>query len=324
MRARLPLLVVIGPTASGKSALALRLAEELNGEILSGDSMQVYRGMDIGTAKPTAAERARVPHHLVDILDIDAPFSAADFTVRAAAAARDVCARGRLPILAGGTGLYIELLLSGGPAPSAPADAGIREKYFAFARREGNEALWVRLRALDPETAAAVHPNNVKRVVRALEIYELTGRTKSEQDRAGTSAEPLFDPFVVRLGGPREVIYARIDRRFDQMLGSGLLDEVRALYGRGLADTPTASQAIGYKELFPFLRGEAALETCVEAAKRASRRYAKRQETYFARIPAGLFLEIGDGSCETSVNIVKNRLTARRSHVIIEDKGDPG
>lgn len=195
--------------------------------------MQVYRGMDIGTAKPTAAERARVPHHLVDILDIDAPFSAADFTVRAAAAARDVCARGRLPILAGGTGLYIELLLSGGPAPSAPADAGIREKYFAFARREGNEALWARLRALDPETAAAVHPNNVKRVVRALEIYELTGRTKSEQDRAGTSAEPLFDPFVVRLGGPREVIYARIDRRFDQMLGSGLLDEVRALYGAG-------------------------------------------------------------------------------------------
>lgn len=131
--------------------------------------------------------------------------------------------------------------------------------------------------------------------MRALEIYELTGRTKSEQDRAGTSAEPLFDPFVVRLGGPREVIYARIDRRFDQMLGSGLLDEVRALYGRGLADTPTASQAIGYKELFPFLRGEAALETCVEAAKRASRRYAKRRKPISPASPPVCFWKSGTG-----------------------------
>ena len=224
MAARIPLLVVIGPTASGKSALALRLAEELNGEILSGDSMQVYRGMDIGTAKPTAGERVRVPHHLIDILDIDAAFSAADFVGLATAAARDVCRRGRLPILAGGTGLYIELLLSGGPAPTAPADEKVREALYAFARREGNDALWARLAALDPETAAAAHPNNVKRVVRALEIYELTGRTKSEQDKAGRFFEPLFDPFVVRLGGERETIYARIDRRFDRMLSDGLLD----------------------------------------------------------------------------------------------------
>ena len=324
MAARIPLLVVIGPTASGKSALALRLAEELNGEILSGDSMQVYRGMDIGTAKPTAGERVRVPHHLIDILDIDAAFSAADFVGLATAAARDVCRRGRLPILAGGTGLYIELLLSGGPAPTAPADEKVREALYAFARREGNDALWARLAALDPETAAAAHPNNVKRVVRALEIYELTGRTKSEQDKAGRFFEPLFDPFVVRLGGERETIYARIDRRFDRLLSDGLLDEARALYARGLAGTPTASQAIGYKELLPFLCGAETLETCVETAKRASRRYAKRQETYFNRIPADLRLEIGDGSCETSVNIVKNRLTARRSHVIIEDKGEPG
>ena len=159
MAARIPLLVVIGPTASGKSALALRLAEELNGEILSGDSMQVYRGMDIGTAKPTAGERVRVPHHLIDILDIDAAFSAADFVGLATAAARDVCRRGRLPILAGGTGLYIEIsLLSGGPAPTAPADEKVREALYAFARREGNDALWARLAALAPETGCRRAP----------------------------------------------------------------------------------------------------------------------------------------------------------------------
>lgn len=300
---KIPAVVIIGPTASGKSALAVELARLIGGEIISGDSMQVYRGMDIGTAKPSERERGGIRHHLIDILDIDRPFSCADFTSLATECAKDICSRGKIPVIAGGTGLYIEMLISGTQTAPAPADARLRAELYAYASENGNGALWKRLEEIDPDAAAGIHPNNVKRVVRAIEVYRTTGETKTEQDRLSRCSGSPFAPFVVCLSGDRDVIYSRIDSRFDLMLEQGLEDEVRALCARGLEDAPTASQAIGYKEFFPYIHGTAGFDEAVEEAKKSSRNYAKRQLTYFRRMHADMFADMLSDKCETSVNI---------------------
>ncbi len=276
------LLAVVGPTAGGKSALAVSLAARLGGEILSCDSMQVYRGMSIGTAKPTEEEMAGIPHHLIDIADPHESFSCAEYVSAAERAIGEVLARGHLPILCGGTGLYLDRLLAGGMEEGDP-DPALRAQLLALSEREGAHALHERLRAVDPESAEAIHENNVKRVVRALEIYHTTGVPKSLSDRRSQERPRRYDATVIGLRYPdRAILCQRIDARVDRMLADGLLEETRRLEAEGVfAANLTAAQAIGYKELLAHLRGEEPLAAAIERLKAATRRYAKRQDTWF-------------------------------------------
>ena len=291
------ILAIAGPTASGKSALAVTLARELDGEVVSCDSMQIYRGMDIGTAKPTEAERGGVPHHLLDIVEPETEFSVMDYVAAAETAIADILSRGKLPILCGGTGLYLDAVLRGGILESPGADPAVRTALSARAAREGNEALHRELAAVDPESAAAIHPNNVRRVIRALEIYMATGIPKSEWDRRSNLAPARYRAAVLGLTfSNRELLYARIERRVDEMLEMGLEEETRRLLSRGVfAVSRTANAAIGYKELLPFLQGACTREAAIEELKIATRRYAKRQITWFSAKPYVLPLAVDEG-----------------------------
>ena len=267
---------LVGPTASGKTALSLRLARELGGEILCMDSMQIYCGMDIGTAKPTAEERAAAPHHLLDIADPAQPFSVTEYTVRA----RPLLERLRAPILVGGTGFYLRGLSQPMDYGYVPGNQTIRDRYEALAARDGVEAVHAALAAVDPASAARLHPNDLRRVVRALEVYELTGTRFSEQ-KIPDGADSPWRFVLFALDWPRETLYDRINARVDVMLEEGLLNEVKGLLDRGVPTGAQAMQGIGYKELIPVLTAGAALDEAVELIKRRSRNYAKRQLTWF-------------------------------------------
>ncbi len=277
------ILAITGPTASGKTALAIALARELDGEIISCDSMQIYRGMDIGTAKPTREELSAVPHHLIDILPADAPYSCSDYVRDAELAIADITARGKLPIICGGTGLYLDRLLKGGLEDCAATDDGVRAQLWKDAQEQGIDAIYARLCKLDPEAAAGIHKNNVKRVIRALEICIVTGQKKSEIDKLNSSVCDKYDHTVITLAfNNRDLLYSRIDKRVDEMIEQGLVEETKRLMEDGVfLRSQTASQAIGYKELFPYIEGNASLESCIDELKRASRKYAKRQITWF-------------------------------------------
>lgn len=282
---KIPVYAVVGPTASGKSAYAIRLAKELDGEVISGDSMQIYRGMDVGTAKASAEEQQGIPHHLLDVAEITEGFSAGRFMELAAEKIAEIHSRGKTPIICGGTGLYIELLLTGKQLSENTADEKLREELLAFAEEKGNEALHTRLAEIDPASAEAIHPNNVKRVVRALEIALTTGSTKSEADEKSKEGENPYAPTIIRLTyGDRAKLYEKINLRVRRMFEMGLEEEVRALCEKGLRETPTASQAIGYKEFYPYFDGEIPLAQVEEDICRNTRRYAKRQETWFSRM----------------------------------------
>ena len=277
------LICICGPTASGKTALSVALAQRLHTEIISADSMQIYRGMDIGTAKPAEAERCGVPHHLLDICDPGEPFSVARYVELADAAAQDILRRGMIPVVAGGTGLYMDALIECSTFTGDETDLSIREKYQRMAAEQGNIAVHECLRRVDPEGAARLHPNNLKRVIRALEVYEQTGMTLDAFNRLHKRPAPKYQ--AIKIGvcpAERQVLYERIDKRVDQMLADGLLDETRRLLERG-ALAGTAAQAIGYKELLGFLQGEQPLEECVALLKQRSRNYAKRQLTWLKR-----------------------------------------
>ncbi|MBO5274850.1 MAG: tRNA (adenosine(37)-N6)-dimethylallyltransferase MiaA [Clostridia bacterium] len=269
------LIAVAGPTASGKSALALELCRRFDGELVSCDSMQIYRRMDIGTAKPTAEEMREIPHHLIDIVEPGESFSCADWCEMAKTAIADITARGKFPIVCGGTGLYLDNLITGNTFAEIKCDEAYREEMLTLS----SEKLIEMLRRVDPESAAAIHPNNRKRVVRALEIYHATGVPKSEWDRQSRTSEPPYDALVLGLRyADRSVLYRRIDRRVDEMLRLGLIEEVRALSD---SYSSTSCQAIGYKELFDYLDGSSTLEEAAEKIKQATRNYAKRQMTWF-------------------------------------------
>jgi tRNA dimethylallyltransferase len=274
------LIAVVGPTGAGKSALALRLARARGGEIVSCDSLQVYRGLDIGSAKPTPEERALVPHHLLDVVDPDADFSAAEYAARARAILPEIVARGRLPIVAGGTGLYLRALLDGlfeGPA----RDRALRARFEALARRHGDARLHRLLGRVDPAAAARIRPADRVRVVRALEVFWLTGRPISAHHRAG--AEPLggFDVLVLGLAPGREALRATVERRTRDMLGRGLLDEVRGLLARGYAPELRPLRAIGYAQAAAVVLGRLSLEEAARDIVAATLRFAKRQMTWF-------------------------------------------
>ncbi len=279
------ILAVAGPTASGKTALSVELALRLGGEVVSFDSMQVYRDLSIGTAKPDEDERRGVPHHLFDLLDAGEEFSCADFCAAARPVIADISSRGKLPILVGGTGLYLDSLLAGDGLSTAGADEKIREKYEAYARENGSTALHSLLRSVDPASADAIHENNVKRVIRALEIYDLTGVTKSEWDERSKNVPKEYDCTTVIIEyEDRETLYSRIERRVDAMFDAGLEKEARMLWDKGLLTGGSGvSQAIGYKEFVPYFTGEGTLDDVREQIVLSTRHYAKRQITWFAR-----------------------------------------
>ena len=281
---KIKIAAVTGPTASGKTALAIELAKRLNGEIISCDSMQIYRGMDIGTAKPTKDELSQVPHHLIDILPADAPYSCSDYVKDAEKAVEDIVSRGKLPIFCGGTGLYLDRFLKGGNDDSAACDEALREELKRFYEENGVDALYEKLVALDSVAAESIHKNNVKRVMRAIEICLVTGEKKSDIDKKNAEIVDKYDHKVITLAFEnRELLYDRIETRVDQMVAEGLVEETRRLMAEGVFERSiTAAQAIGYKELFPYLRGEASLESCIDELKTATRRYAKRQLTWFS------------------------------------------
>ncbi|MFR4260806.1 tRNA (adenosine(37)-N6)-dimethylallyltransferase MiaA [Gemmiger formicilis] len=272
-----------GPTASGKTALSVALARAFDGEIINADSMQIYKNLDVGTAKPSAEERQGIPHYLLDFLPPETPYSVADFTAAADPLIRDLTARGRLPLVVGGTGLYITSLLSGMAFAPEKTDPAIRARLQARADTEGGAALYAELQRVDPDYAAQVHPNNLPRVIRALELFEATGRRMSDQRREARPAEAPYHALCLCLTcRDRAVLYSRIDRRVDEMVENGVLDEARQVYDHRDAYR-TAAQAIGYKEFFPYFEGTANLTECTERLKQATRNYAKRQLTWFRR-----------------------------------------
>ncbi|MBX5481486.1 MAG: tRNA (adenosine(37)-N6)-dimethylallyltransferase MiaA [Myxococcaceae bacterium] len=289
MSERPALLVIAGPTASGKTALAIEVAQQLGAEIVSADSQQVYRGFDIGTAKPTAADRALVPHHLLDVADPTETFSAARFQALADEAIAQIAARGKRVVVAGGTGLYLRILLHG-VVPAPPAAPELRRSLEAEAERIGRQALHARLAAIDPETAAKVQPTDLVRIVRALEIYELTGTTASEFRREHRFAEDRYRFDLVVLDPPREELYRRIDARTEAMFRGGLLDEVRRHLSAGLRDA-APMKSVGYLQALQHLDGTLTFEEAIARAARETRRYAKRQLTWFRREPGARFLQ---------------------------------
>ncbi len=284
MTEKIKIFAVVGPTASGKSALALELAKRHGGEIISCDSMQVYKRMDIGTAKPTVSEQNEVKHHLIDVVEPDVSFSSEDYVSLAYKAIEDCVARGKMPIVCGGTGLYLDALLRGGNSATVADTSEIRDMLTQKAEREGVEAIHAELMAVDPVSAAAIHPNNVKRVIRALEIFYSCGVPKSELDKASQELESKYDASVLWLRySNREILYSRIEKRVDEMIREGLLFETESLMKEGVFEkNGTAAQAIGYKELLGYFKGEKSLEDAIADLKTSTRRYAKRQITWFS------------------------------------------
>ena len=306
----IPLAVVAGPTASGKTGLAVELALRLDGEVVSADSMQIYRRMAIATAKPTPEEQLGVPHHLIDFLEPGEQFSVAQYVELARKTIREIRSRGKLPIVAGGTGLYIQSLVDNIAFSPQPSDPALREALRQRAQREGRESLLRELASFDPESAARLHPNNLGRVIRAIEVYRLTGKTMTQQMAQSRREPSPYRPAMLGLTySDRQLLYNRIDRRVDAMVAQGLLEEARQMREEGLSST--AAQAIGYKELEGYFAGEEPLEEALERMKRETRRYAKRQLTWFRRDERFHWLEmdrLGDGAADEAEKILVREL----------------
>ncbi len=276
------IIAIAGPTASGKTALAIEIARRFGGEVVSCDSMQIYRFMDIGTAKPDKSELEAAVHHMIDIVHPKERCSVADFVVMARNCIDDIIRRGRLPILAGGTGLYMDSVLENIVFEDFGSDPEFREKMQELADTEGVDALHRLLAEKDPEASDKIHPNNVRRVIRALEVCRLTGKTFT-QVNLESRREPVYDALILGIDADRETLYERINKRVDKMMDDGLLEEVRSLKDMGIGRDTTAMQAIGYKEILEFLEGAVTIDEAVEKIKMESRRYAKRQMTWFRR-----------------------------------------
>ena len=278
------ILVICGPTASGKTALAAELALRFGGEVVSADSMQVYRRMDIGTAKPTRSEQRGVPHHMIDVAEPEENYSVARYVADAVPIVDGILARGKLPIIAGGTGLYIDHLVAGRQFAPFQPDSGLRPQLQARAREEGLPALYAQLAQVDPDAAGNIHPNDEKRIIRALEVFLSTGKPLSQHDRESRALPSRYTPLTIALNfAQRPHLWERIDRRVDQMMAQGLEGEVRALLESGIPPDCTAMQAIGYKELAAAIRSGRPAADGAEEVKLRSRQYAKRQLTWFRR-----------------------------------------
>ena len=277
------IVVIVGPTAVGKTAFSIKVAETFGGEVISGDSMQVYKHLDIGTAKVTPDEMGKVPHHLIDFKEIEEDYDVSDFQKDAKQKIEDIIRRGQLPVIAGGTGLYIEsLLYPVSHGSDAEPNIALRKELDEYAQVEGNETLWSRLNKIDPNSAAKIHPNNVRRVIRALEVFHETGELFSSFQNEKKNKEPNYDAFIICLDTDRQHLYERINYRVDLMIENGLEEEARELWKK-LGPKPQAqsTKGIGYSELFPYFNDDISLEEAIEQVKQNSRRYAKRQLTWF-------------------------------------------
>ena len=312
---KLRVIAVGGPTATGKTALSVALAKRFGAEIISADSMQIYRGLDVGTAKVTPEEQQGIPHHLLDILPPEEPYSVADFTADASRLITEISGRGHLPIVAGGTGLYITSLLNGVRFAPEKTDPAIRARLQRRAAEEGTEVLYRTLQEIDAEYAKKVHPNNLPRVIRALELYEATGRRMSEEQAESRPQEKPYRSICLCLTcRDRAVLYRRIDRRVDQMMEQGLLAEAEQVW-RKRDRYRTAAQAIGYKEFFPFFEGTADCSDCVNRLKQATRNYAKRQLTWFRHQNDAIWLYTDDpGAEEQAITLVEQFLQAEKPY----------
>ena len=313
-------LAITGPTASGKTSISIELARLFSAEIICCDSMQIYKEMDIGTAKATAEERAAVPHHLLDFLSPKDDFSAGEYRKMALTAARDISVRGHLPMFVGGTGLYIDTVMRSAQTEVPESSREYRDRVMESVKTEEDiAALWQRLLSVDPESAEAIHKNNVRRVIRALEIYDTTGKPKSYFDRLSRLGNSEIKVGMITLDfHNRENLYGRVDRRVDEMIEVGLVGEVRGLYERGLLEKhTTAAQAIGYKEIIAYLDGSATLSEAVDELKLSTRRYAKRQLTWFRHEKDAyrLYLDSESGEMREKTEIIKEAAEAAQQMI---------
>ena len=310
----IPLIIIAGPTGVGKTRVAIEVAERIGGEIVGADSMQIYRYMDIGTAKPTVTERAQVPHHLIDIRNPDEDYSAADYARDATRVIRNIHTRGKMPLLVGGTGLYIQTVLYGifeGPG----RDEVFRKEMRVLSEKQGSPAIYQRLQQVDPETAKRLHPNDLLRVIRALEVFHLTGVPISAHQKDATAPiEPYAFCFLV-LTAARERLYARINARVDRMIATGLVDEVRDLFKRGYHAELNPMKSLGYKEIGEFLFGKSDLPSAVTLIKRNTRHYAKRQLTWFRKYNTNIWIshetyKTTDATVEKCLQIISQQQQA--------------
>lgn len=288
---KIPVLVIAGPTASGKTALAVELAKKYNGEVVSADSMQIYKRMDIGTAKPDKAEMAGVVHHMIDIAEPEDSFSVADYVDMAHKVIADIVSRKKLPIVAGGTGLYINSLIDDADFSKAPSNDAIKDDLYELFEKEGAEPLLEMLKEVDPVSFERIHPNNIKRVIRAIEFYRTNKRPLSEQSDENQKKDSRYNPLMLMINPKREVLYERIEKRVDIMIERGLIDEVKRLSAEGLTKKNQSMQGIGYKEVLEYLNGFMTMSEMIRILKRNSRRYAKRQFTWFKRDPRMINIE---------------------------------
>lgn len=280
---KIPVIVVAGPTASGKTDLAIDIANAVGGEIVSADSMQIYKYMDIGTAKPTKEERKKCPHYLIDFVDPRVEFSVADYVGVAHARIADIVSRGKIPVMCGGTGLYINSVIDDVEFGEYENDMKLREELREIAEKDGGEKLIEMLREFDPVSAERLHPNNLKRVIRAIEFFKISGVPISEHQEETKKKESRYEPIMFLIDRPREELYERINRRVDVMIETGLVDEVKSLLNKGFTRDLNSMQGIGYKEIIAYLEGEISLEEAIDRVKQNSRHYAKRQLTWFRR-----------------------------------------
>ena len=300
--------VIAGPTASGKTELAINLAKQVSGEIISADSMQIYKYMDIGTAKPSKEEMQGIPHHMLDVVSPEDAFSVAAYKEKADVIIRNILDKNKLPIVTGGTGLYINSLIYNIKFSETVCDEEFREKMNRVAAAEGQKKLHEMLEKVDPVSAGRIHCNNVKKVIRALEVYEFTKKPISLHQEESRMEPPPYDYLIFILDMDRDVLYQRIDARVDYMVANGLIEEVKSLKEMGYNEKLTSMQGLGYKEIFRYLNNKISYEDAINIIKRDTRHYAKRQITWFKAIPKATWLTAGKGNIEKNTKIIKDQL----------------
>lgn len=311
MTDKIRVIAIVGPTASGKTALGAEIAEEFSGEVVSADSMQIYKGMDIATAKPTKEEMRGIPHHLIGFLDRNVSFSVADYVELAGSVIGDISERKKLPVIVGGTGLYVSSLLDNIKFADIKSDAGLRKKLEDEAERLGNSYLFEKLEKVDPESAAELHPNNLVRVIRALEVYELTGKKLSLFKAESRLEESPYDPVMIGLDyNDRQILYDRINKRVDIMVKNGLVEEAQSIFDS--CNMKTAGNAIGYKELISYFKKEKSLEECISKIKQETRRYAKRQLTWFRKNAKINWLKLDEFDNKEKIFLFCKKLIAKQ------------
>lgn len=305
MNEKIPIVVVAGATASGKTSLAIEISKRLNGEIVSADSMQIYKYMNIGSAKPTAEEQAEVKHHLIDFLDPSDEWSVADYTEAAHGVINDIYSRGKMPVMAGGTGLYINSVINDVTFGEIDTDYKLREELQKIADSEGVSKLVEMLNEFDSVSAAKIHPNNVRRIIRAIEFYHVTGIPISKHQEMTKQIETRYNPIMFTIEWDRYILYDRINKRVDMMMDEGLVDEVKMLLKRGCTKDMNSMKGIGYKEIIDYIEGKYSLEEAVDLIKQSSRRYAKRQLTWFRRDERIHRLNAEQNPLEEAIQILK-------------------